>query len=104
MEADPSLFCLQADLVNAFNLVNRDAAMEAVLQNFPEVLAWVKTCYGAPSVLKFGPADILVLVCANSVYFHLEFVARTLEAFVATNVIDLAGDKHCHQADFESAK
>ena len=46
LERDPSLWLLQVDLVNAFNLANRDDAMEEVARLFPEILAWVTTCYG----------------------------------------------------------
>ena len=58
LEADPSLWCLQADFKNAFNLVDRDVAMGEVLEKFPEILSWVKTCYGQPSHLLFGSTSI----------------------------------------------
>ena len=59
MQANPDLYLLQADLVNAFNLADRDAAMEDVARLFPEILAWVTTCYGQPSHLLFGAITIL---------------------------------------------
>ena len=55
LERDPSLWCLQADLVDAFNLADRNTAMEEVARLFPEILAWVTTCYDQPSVLLFVP-------------------------------------------------
>ena len=59
LKANPSLYLLQADLVNAFNLADRAAAMEDVAKLFPEILAWVTTCYGKPSHLLFGAITIL---------------------------------------------
>ena len=59
LKTDPSLWCLQADFVNAFNLVDRGVALEEVARHFPEILAWVKTCYGQPSHLLFGVTSIL---------------------------------------------
>ena len=58
LEADPTLLCLQADLVNCFNLLDREVGMEEVAAHFPEILAWTKTCYGKPSHLMFG--DFLI--------------------------------------------
>ena len=54
LEGDPSLWCAQLDFINAFNLVDRRAALEEVLETFPEILAWVSTCYGQASHLLFG--------------------------------------------------
>ena len=59
VEEDPAKWVLQVDLINAYNNVDRGVVLEETARHFPECLAWVKTCYGAPSVLKFGPADIL---------------------------------------------
>ena len=50
---------LQADLINAYNQVDRGKVLEETARHFPECLAWAKTCYGAPSFLKFGLANIL---------------------------------------------
>ena len=50
---------LYLSAINAYNQVERSTVLEETARHFPECLAWVKTCYGAPSVLKFGPADIL---------------------------------------------
>ena len=50
---------LQADLINAYNQVDRAKVLEETARHFPECLAWAKTCYGAPSFLKFGLANIL---------------------------------------------
>ena len=96
LEADPSLFCLQVDLVNAFNLVNRDAAMEAVLQNFPEVLAWVKTCYGQPSHLLFG----LVTLSSQLGFQQGDPLASLLFSLVLQSVVNLISERvpdlSCH--------
>ena len=54
----PNLWVLQADLVNAFNSVDRGVVLEEVAKHFPECLAWAKTCYGDPSWLKFGMSTI----------------------------------------------
>ena len=59
LEADPSLWCLQIDFINAFNLVSREAAFKEVLESFPEILAWVSTCYGRDSHLLFGSETLL---------------------------------------------
>ena len=39
LEGDPTLYCLQVDFQNAFNLADRGAAMSEVLEHFPEILA-----------------------------------------------------------------
>ena len=52
-------FVMQADLVNAFNLVDRACVLQEVRQHFPELLAWVATAYGTTSNLTFGLATIL---------------------------------------------
>ena len=39
LESDPSLFCLQVDFQNAFNLVSREVGLEEVARLFPEILA-----------------------------------------------------------------
>ena len=57
-EADPSLWTIQADFINAFNLVDREAVLGKVCDNFPEILAWVTTCYGQHSHLLFGSYSI----------------------------------------------
>ena len=54
LKENPTLWCLQADFINAFNLVDRDAAFSQVLEKFPEILSWVTTCYGQASHLLFG--------------------------------------------------
>ena len=59
LEVDPSLWCLQIDFINAFNLVNREAAFKEVLESFPEILAWVSTCYSQDSHLLFGSTTLL---------------------------------------------
>ena len=59
VKEDPSKWVLQADLINAYNLVDRAKVLEETARHFPECLAWAKTCYGAPSFLKFGLSNIL---------------------------------------------
>ena len=58
LESDSSLFCLQADFQNAFNLVSREVGLEEVARLFPEILAWTSTCYGQASHLLFGSTSI----------------------------------------------
>ena len=58
LESDPSLFCLQVDFQNAFNLVSREVGLEEVARLFPEILAWTSTCYGQASHLLFGSTSI----------------------------------------------
>ena len=58
VEQDPSLWVLQADLVNAFNLQDRGNMLEETARHFPECLSWVVTCYGAPSFLQFGETRV----------------------------------------------
>ena len=58
LAADPSLWCLQADFCNAFNLVDRATALAKVEELFPEILNWVNTCYGQPSNLLFGSTSL----------------------------------------------
>jgi hypothetical protein len=61
----PEKWLLQVDYINAFNLADRATAMQEVATHFPEILAWVKTCYGTPSHLLFGTISIL-----SEVGFH----------------------------------
>ena len=58
LDENPDLWCLQADFINAFNLIDRGIALEEIARVFPEVLAWVTTCYGQPSQLLFGETSI----------------------------------------------
>ena len=59
VKTDPSRYVLQADLINAYNTVERGAMMEEVARHFPECLPWVVTCYGKATILKFGDAIII---------------------------------------------
>ena len=89
MEADPSLYCLQADFVNAFNLVNRNVALDAVLQNFPEILSWVKTCYGQPSHLLFGNTSL-----SSQLGFHQgDPLATLLFSLVLQPLVNLISER-----------
>ena len=58
IDDDPSRWVLQSDLINAFNTVERTAMLEATQTHFPECLAWVVSCYGAPSCLRYGETTI----------------------------------------------
>ena len=49
---------MRADLVNAFNLADRATALQEAQQHFPELLPWLSTSYGAPSLLIFGSTTI----------------------------------------------
>lgn len=49
---------LQVDFKNAFNLVSRENFFKEVRVHFPELSAWVETCYGQPSLLRFGHGTI----------------------------------------------
>jgi hypothetical protein len=55
----PEKWVMQVDYINAFNEADRGVAMQEVARIFPEILAWVKTCYGSPSILQFGTEIIL---------------------------------------------
>ena len=56
---------LQVDLVNAYNMADRETTFKEVEKHFPDCLAWVQTCYGVESELIFGDTIIL-----SSVGFH----------------------------------
>ncbi|MED5469236.1 MAG: reverse transcriptase domain-containing protein, partial [Cyanobacteriota bacterium] len=58
IEKAPEKFVLRADLVNAFNLADRAAALQEAAQHFPELLPWLSTSYGAPSLLIFSSTSI----------------------------------------------
>ena len=64
-EDDEDKMLLQIDLINAFNVVDRQAAFKEVEEHFPEILKWVLTCYGQQARLMFG--DIVILSQAG---FH----------------------------------
>ena len=59
LASDPSLLLCQADYLNAFNLASREKGLDEVARVFPEILAWVSTCYGQPSILLYGALTIL---------------------------------------------
>ena len=64
-EGDPEVYVLQVDLQNAFNLANRDTALEEMETHCPEGLSWAMTCYGGESELLFGDK-----VISSSTGFH----------------------------------
>ena len=59
LEQNPEKWLLQVDLINAFNLANRDAGFREVEQHFPECLAWLLNCYGGDSELMLGDKVLL---------------------------------------------
>ena len=62
---DPELFILQVDLINAYNMADREATFKEIERLFPECLSWVMTCYGVEAELVFGDT-----VICSSVGFH----------------------------------
>jgi hypothetical protein len=58
-EGDEQLMILQVDLINAYNLCDRDSAFLVMEEIFPDILKWVLTCYGSNAVLVFGNTIIL---------------------------------------------
>ena len=65
VEAVEGLGVLQVHLINAFNLVDREAAFKEVEKYFPDCLQWVLTCYGVEAELLLGDFQIL-----SSTGFH----------------------------------
>ena len=59
VEEDPSLMICQTDFISAYNRCSREHIMEEVKEKFPEMLEYVKTCYGDESVLFFGEFEIM---------------------------------------------
>ena len=57
-EEDEEFMILQLNLVNAFNVCDRDSALQVVEEEFPDILKWVLTCYGSVSILVFGDTII----------------------------------------------
>ena len=53
-EGDDSLGVLQIDLINAYNMCDRDSAFREVEQHFPDIIKWVMTSYGSEAELVFG--------------------------------------------------
>ena len=45
---------LQLDLVNAFNLADRNSVFKEVREHFPELARWVESSYGFEAYLVFG--------------------------------------------------
>ena len=58
-EGDKDLLILQVDLINAFNLCDRDSTFRVVEEVFPDILKWVLTCYDTNAVLIFGNTIIM---------------------------------------------
>ena len=89
LEGDPSLWCAQLDFINAFNLVDRSTALEEVLETFPEILAWVSTCYGQASHLLFGS----VILASERGFHQGDPLAALLFCLVLNRLV-----KHLHDS------
>jgi len=57
--SDTSLGLLKIDMKNAFNECSRSAFFDRIVDDFPEISAWVKWCYCQPAELRFGSRRIL---------------------------------------------
>ena len=56
---NPRKAILQIDYKNAFNSVKRKAIINALKENFPALIPWVRWCYDSPSHLRFRDNIIL---------------------------------------------
>ena len=54
LRAHPGAFVLQVDLSNAFNTVDRSAAISALSKDVPELAPWCRFNYGSPAHLHCG--------------------------------------------------
>jgi hypothetical protein len=53
-DGDANMGILQIDLINAYNMADRDSAFREVEENFPDIIKWVLTSYGSEAELVFG--------------------------------------------------
>ena len=58
-EGNADKWVLQVDLINAFNLADRDAGFAEVERLFPDCFQWIQTSYGVEAELMFGDTVIL---------------------------------------------
>ena len=58
-DGDDNMGILQVDLINAYNMADRDSAFKEVEENFPDIIKWVLTSYGSEAELVFGKYVIL---------------------------------------------
>ena len=59
LDADPNLWCLQIDLISAYNRVSREHIMSETEANFPDILGLMQTLYGLHSPLFYGDHVIM---------------------------------------------
>ena len=57
-DPEEKTYIFQADLINAYNNADREAALREVRTHFPDLSPWVESCYGQVSYLKFGDKTI----------------------------------------------
>jgi len=57
--SDSSLGLLKIDMKNAFNECSCSAFFNRIVDDFPEISAWVKWCYCQLDELRFGSRRIL---------------------------------------------
>lgn len=58
-QGQPGKVLVKLDFKNAFNLVSRQAVLDAVTARFPALTRWVTWCYKQPSDLHFGTTTLL---------------------------------------------
>ena len=57
-EGDKDLLILQVDLINAFNLCDRDSTFRVVEEVFPDILRWVPTLSSCLATPSFCPSVV----------------------------------------------
>jgi len=50
---------LKIDFRNAFNLIDRNAFVQAACTTFPGLSQWTQWCYGTPSILLYGHEQVI---------------------------------------------
>ena len=61
--ADSDEALLKIDFRNAFNLIDRDAFVQAACRDFPGMSLWTQWCYGSPSVLLYDHHRVIQSTC-----------------------------------------
>ena len=80
---DENTFLMNIDFINAFNLVDRKAAVKEIKSHIPELAHWVASCYMIEAFLVYGETTIL-----NSRGFHQgEPLASLLFSLVLQSLI-----------------
>jgi hypothetical protein len=54
---------LKIDFRNAFNLIDRDAFVQAACRDFPGMSLWTQWCYGSPSVMLYDHHRVIQSTC-----------------------------------------